>query len=621
MWERAQLVHEVRGRDIAIEDVAEKTAEVAVELTRERRIESQPRGRVEIAHEEIAQRLKGADRERRHVWQPRCAAGADRSTGRGLPRVGLLDESFAALRALAELGAEAGSIEQMQVEPAAYRRRVDARVERAQRGLQQVEQRRGWNPVGREAIDELGDVPAGGDEREIVAHIGIDGTRFGAGQDVELTPARELIGGVRQRLRVPGHAARRSPYAFCDDTHFAEMAREEDENPICLGEVVRLENDRLGTVRARCHVASMVRNGAPNEARGAYDRSSVGRALEAHIAAVDEEIRALLTGADPSLQPFYGMMLYHLGLEAERGPSGKRLRPVLCTLIYEALTGDARAALPAAAAIELLHNFTLIHDDIEDQDPARHHRPTVWSVWGVPQAINAGDGMFAASRLAVQRLRGFPAERVLEFAKLVDEACVRVCEGQFLDISFETRTDVTTERYRAMAAKKTGALFAAAAQGAALLATDDAKVREALARFGDAFGQAFQAHDDVLGIWASTERTGKVEMNDLTKRKKTLPVVVGFERAQGKTRERLAALFAPPAPLSSESVEQIREILDELGVRALIDAEIDSQRGRALHALSGIAPIVAAREPLEMLEQLVASTTGADEPVGASAQS
>ncbi|TMC42233.1 MAG: polyprenyl synthetase family protein [Chloroflexi bacterium] len=398
------------------------------------------------------------------------------------------------------------------------------------------------------------------------------------------------------------------------------MAREEDEDTVRLGEVVRLEDDRLGTVRARCHVASMVRNGAPSDARGAYDRSSVGRALEAHIAAVDEEIRALLTGADPSLQPFYGMMLYHLGLDAERGPSGKRLRPVLCTLIYEALTGDERRALPAAAAIELLHNFTLIHDDIEDQDPARHHRPTVWSVWGVPQAINAGDGMFAVSRLAVQRLSGFPAERVLEFAKLIDEACVRVCEGQFLDISFETRTDVTTERYRAMAAKKTGALFAAAAQGAALLATDDATVRETLARFGDAFGQAFQAYDDVLGIWASTERTGKVEMNDLTKRKKTLPVVLGFERAQGKTRERLAALFAPAAPLSSESVEQIREILDELGVRAVIDAEIAAQRGRALHALRGIAPIAAAREPLDLLERLVASATGAaTEPARANA--
>lgn len=618
MRECAQLVHEVRRRDIAVQDVSEKAAQVPVELTGKGRVEPQARRRVEIADQEEPQRFERADRERRHVREERGAGHADRATGGGLPRVRHLGERLTALRALAELGAEAGSIEEMQVEPAADRWRVDARVERAQGGLEQVEERRGRDAIGREAIDELGDVPARRDEREVVAHVGVDGARFGAGQDIELTPARELIGGVRQRLRVPGHAARRSTYALRDDTHFAEMAREEDENAIRLGEVVRLENDRLGTVRARCHVASMVRNGGGTDSRGAYDRSSVGRSLEAHITAVDEEIRALLSGSDPSLQPFYGMMLYHLGLDAERGPSGKRLRPVLCTLVYEALTGDERRALPAAAAIELLHNFTLIHDDIEDQDPARHHRPTVWSVWGVPQAINAGDGMFAVSRLAVQRLRGFPAERVLEFAKLLDEACVRVCEGQFLDISFEARTDVSADRYRAMAAKKTGALFAAAAQGAALLATDDASVRETLARFGDAFGQAFQAHDDVLGIWGTTERTGKVEMNDLTKRKKTLPVVLGFERAQGKTRERLAALFAPAAPLSSESVEQIREILDELGVRALIDAEIRAQRDRALGALRGIAPNVAAREPLDLLERLVASATGATtEPAGA----
>src|SRR5438552_12701565 len=318
----------------------------------------------------------------------------------------------------------------------------------------------------------------------------------------------------------------------------------------------------------------------PSNANGtAYHRPSVtpsGR-FGTRIAAIDEEIRDVLAQAETPLQPFYGMMLYHLGLDVDRPGGGKRMRPLMCVLVYEALAGEPHGVLPAAAALELLHNFTLIHDDIEDQDPTRHHRPTVWSVWGVPQASNTGDGMFAASRLAVQRLRGFPAERVLEFAKLVDEACVRVCEGQFLDISFETRTDVTTERYRAMAAKKTGALFAAAAQGAALLATEDAAVRETLARFGDAFGQAFQAHDDLLGIWGSTERTGKVEMNDLTKRKKTLPVVLGFERAQGKTRERLATLFTPAAPLSGESVEQIREILDELGVRALIDAEIADQ--------------------------------------------
>src|SRR5882672_698840 len=218
--------------------------------------------------------------------------------------------------------------------------------------------------------------------------------------------------------------------------------------------------------------------------------------LEARVASIDEEIRSLLTRPEPALQPFYGMMLYHLGLDAARPRGGKRLRPLLCLLVFEALAGSSQRALPAAAAIELLHNFTLIHDDIEDQDPARHHRPTVWSVWGVPQAINAGDGMYAISRLALQRLRasGFAAERILDVSALLDQTCVRVCEGQFLDISFEARTDVTAERYRAMAAKKTGALFAASAQGPAMLASDDRSVRETLARFGDAFGQAFQAY-------------------------------------------------------------------------------------------------------------------------------
>src|SRR5438093_6315858 len=334
--------------------------------------------------------------------------------------------------------------------------------------------------------------------------------------------------------------------------------------------------------------------------------------VEARVASIDEEIRSLLTQPEPALQPFYGMMLYHLGLDASRPRGGKRLRALLCLLVFEALAGEPQRVRPAVAAIELLHNFTLIHDDIEDQDPARHHRPTVWSVWGVPQAINAGDGMYAVSRLAVQRLRdrGFPAERILDFARLLDEACVRVCEGQFLDISFESRTDVTADRYRAMATKKTGALFAAPAEGAAVLATDDRKVRDALARFGEAFGQAYQAYDDLMGIWGTTDRTGKLEMNDLTKRKKTLPVVLAFERAAGRTRERLAALFEPAAPLPAENVAAVREILDELGVRALLEDEIASHRGRAVHLLRGVTPL-AAPDAIALVERLVARATGA----------
>jgi geranylgeranyl diphosphate synthase type I len=339
--------------------------------------------------------------------------------------------------------------------------------------------------------------------------------------------------------------------------------------------------------------------------------------LAARVASIDEEIRSLLTQPEPALQPFYGMMLYHLGLDAARSRGGKRLRPLLCLLVFEALAGAPGGALPAAAAIELLHNFTLIHDDIEDQDPARHHRPTVWSVWGVPQAINAGDGMYAVSRLAVQRLRklGFPAERILDFASLMDQTCVRVCEGQFLDISFESRTDVTADRYRIMAARKTGALFAASAQSAAMLASDDPTLREQLARFGEEFGQAFQAHDDLLGIWATTERTGKVEMNDLVKRKKTLPVVLAFERASSRVRAQLDELFAPPAPLAAENVDRIRAILDDLGVRPLLEREIEAHRARALHLLHGVGTL---DEPRRLLAHLVASATGAaDEPAAA----
>jgi geranylgeranyl diphosphate synthase type I len=339
---------------------------------------------------------------------------------------------------------------------------------------------------------------------------------------------------------------------------------------------------------------------------------------DARVTAVDEEIRSLLTQGEAALGPFYGMMLYHLGLDAERGRSGKRLRPLLCALVFEALGGDGARVTPVGAAVELLHNFTLIHDDIEDQDPRRHHRPTVWSVWGVPQAINAGDGMYAISRLAIQRLRDrdFSAQRILDLAFLLDRTCVRVCEGQFLDISYESRTDVTADRYRAMAAKKTGALFAASAEGPAILATDDRAAHEQLGRFGAAFGHAFQAHDDVQGIWATTERTGKVEMNDLVKRKKTLPVAIAFERASGKVRAELERLFASPAPLPLENVERIRAILEDLDVRPVIEAEIAEHRERALGLLRGV-PGIATGAALTEVERLVAAATGATQAASA----
>lgn len=330
-------------------------------------------------------------------------------------------------------------------------------------------------------------------------------------------------------------------------------------------------------------------------------------ALDPYLAAVDEEIRAHLRADDPALRPFYEMMAYHLGLDL--ATSGKRLRPLVCLLVHEGLAGEFAPALPAAAAVELLHNFTLIHDDIQDQDATRRHRPTVWSVWGVPQAINAGDGMYALSRVALQRLRErrIPAERVLEAAAALDRACVLVCEGQFLDISFEARTDVGAEQYRAMVARKTGALLRAAAELGGVLATDDPARLDALRAFGERFGAAFQAHDDLLGIWGAAAATGKAEMNDIAKRKMTLPLVLALARAGEAQRAAIAHAYASRPPLLDADVRRVREVVDALGARAEVERYIAEQRTAALAALDRVS---LAEGPGRLLRALVAESTG-----------
>ncbi|TMD60117.1 MAG: polyprenyl synthetase family protein [Chloroflexi bacterium] len=329
-----------------------------------------------------------------------------------------------------------------------------------------------------------------------------------------------------------------------------------------------------------------------------------------YLAAIDDEIRAQLVADTPELASFYEMMRYHLGLDASVARGGKRLRPLLCLLLHEATGGASGGALPAAAAIELLHNFTLIHDDIEDQDETRHHRATLWARFGVAQAINAGDGMYAISRVAVQRLRagGVAPERVLETVAALDRAAVRVCEGQFLDISFEGRIDVSEERYREMIARKTGALFRAPAEIAAVLSGCDARSREALVAFGQALGLAYQAHDDRKGMWGSASETGKTEMNDIAKRKMTLPLVLAVGRASAAQAAIVRLAYARPAPLPPEEVRRVREVVDALAVHDDVDRFVTTERERALSSLARAE----LREPArtEVL-RLVAEATGA----------
>ena len=288
---------------------------------------------------------------------------------------------------------------------------------------------------------------------------------------------------------------------------------------------------------------------------------------------IENEMRSILDERQGVARPLYDMLAYHLGLDLDARRRGKRLRPLLGLLAYQALSGEYQKALPGAAAVELGHNFSLVHDDIEDLDRQRHHRPTLWALWGIPMAINAGDTLFALSRMALYRLprEGVDNEKVLDLLRVYDETCLALCEGQYLDISFEQRIDVQVDEYLEMASKKTAALISAAVQAGAMVATDDRETIEAFRRFGHHLGLAFQMADDLLGAFGSNDRTGKREAGDVAKRKKTLPVVWALQHAPPDDRERLREIYSA----GLEAADGDGAARDTDGVRALGDAQVE----------------------------------------------
>src|SRR6187431_474625 len=179
---------------------------------------------------------------------------------------------------------------------------------------------------------------------------------------------------------------------------------------------------------------------------------------------IESEMSDILNERGGHARPLYEMLAYHLGIDGNEGRGGKRLRPLLGVLAYQSLGGDYRKALPGAAAVELGHNFSLVHDDIEDRDVERHHRATLWMVFGVAQGINTGDTLFTLSRMALYRLTelGFSDAKVLALMRLYDETCLALCEGQFMDIwSAEHDDRLSVDFYFDMIGRKTAALIAA----------------------------------------------------------------------------------------------------------------------------------------------------------------
>ncbi|NLX09395.1 MAG: polyprenyl synthetase family protein [Chloroflexi bacterium] len=269
-----------------------------------------------------------------------------------------------------------------------------------------------------------------------------------------------------------------------------------------------------------------------------------------------------------------------------RKVTGKKIRPLLMALVAQAVRGDYRHVLPAGVALEFVHNFTLIHDDVMDESPERRHRPAVWTRWGPYQAINAGDGLYALSFLASTRLHriGTPPAKTVRVVEWLARACLQTAEGQILDMDFETRDTVSTDDYITMIANKTGALIECAAGIGALLSTDDEALIAAYTDFGRRLGIAFQVRDDYLGIWGDKAQTGKSTTSDIREKKKSYPVLAAFERAVPADRASLQAIYRQES-LSDADIATVMDILERTGAPALTDQIARSYYDGALERL------------------------------------
>jgi len=307
-----------------------------------------------------------------------------------------------------------------------------------------------------------------------------------------------------------------------------------------------------------------------------------------YLPQLEAELRAVL-GEGGS--PLYTMMRYHLGWVDQNGQEqqspGKLSRPTLCLLACEATGGQWTSALPAAAAVELIHNFSLIHDDIQDASWERRSRPTVWKLWGEAQSINAGDAMYVLAQLALFRLedRGVPPEKVVLLSRHLNRASLQLCEGQYLDIEYERHLDITVDGYLDMIGKKTASLFECSLCFGAMLGTQDHDQISSLCSFGRNLGMAYQVENDLQGIWSPGQDGGESPYTDIRGRKKILPVIHALHSAGDRDQKSLRRIYGQSA-LSDRDVDQVLRILERTDSRAYAETMRDRHYQQSLSDLA-----------------------------------
>jgi len=305
---------------------------------------------------------------------------------------------------------------------------------------------------------------------------------------------------------------------------------------------------------------------------------------------VDSEIREVLSARSTRL---YDIMAYHLGWEnrsEQDGPATPtdRRHGVLCLVANRAAGGDTDAALPAAAAVELVEKFCQIHDDVQGGKPKRDDRDAVWWVWGPAQAINAGDGMHALARLSLFQLldRGVEAEMAFRAVQALDEASLKACEGRFLDLQAQERVDVSVDSYLKMATDKAGALYSCALELGAMLAGASDESLELLRQAGAEFGVALHIQHDLSEL-SRTVSASEYVSEDMMNKKKLLPIVMAFESGTVHDRRRLGDVYFKRV-LEPSDLQGLTEVLDDLGT---IDKSRELLEQRVASAKASIASI------------------------------
>ncbi|MFE4053473.1 polyprenyl synthetase family protein [Streptomyces sp. YIM B13518] len=345
--------------------------------------------------------------------------------------------------------------------------------------------------------------------------------------------------------------------------------------------------------------------------------SQAARRTAVDVSALLERGRTLATpvlraAVDRLAPPMDTVAAYHFGwIDAHGRPAdgdgGKAVRPALAVLSAEVTGAAPETGVPGAVAVELVHNFSLLHDDLMDGDEQRRHRDTVWKVHGPAQAILVGDALFALANEVLLELGTVEAGRA---ARRLTTASRSLIDGQAQDISYEHRDRVSVEECLEMEGNKTGALLACASSIGAVLGGADDRTADALETYGYHLGLAFQAVDDLLGVWGDPEATGKQTWSDLRQRKKSLPVVAALA-AGGPASERLGEILAADAKssdfanFSEEEFAARAALIEEAGGRDWTAEEARRQHTIAIEALHAVDMPDPVREQFTALADFV----------------